>query len=139
MSIAYTSERCFINHDQFTQLGIGCFNFSVKLKLQWLTLDQSWFLHTYSHGQELFYKFISKITNKLVKQLLSMTVVHLTKFFQWQWFFHFFTEYTVFFLLWNREKVKLPYYHIRAHELFWCVYALEENACYQKLAILWLR
>ena len=28
----------------------------------------------YSHGQELFYKFISKITNKLVKQLLSMTV-----------------------------------------------------------------
>ena len=28
----------------------------------------------YSHGQELFYKFISKITNKLVKQLLYMTV-----------------------------------------------------------------
>ena len=28
----------------------------------------------YSHGQELFYKFVSKITNKLVKQLLSMTV-----------------------------------------------------------------
>ena len=31
-------------------------------------------LHMYLHGQELFYKFISKITNKLVKQLLSMTV-----------------------------------------------------------------
>ena len=31
-------------------------------------------LGTYSHGQELFYKFVSKITNKLVKQLLSMTV-----------------------------------------------------------------
>ena len=30
--------------------------------------------YTYSHGQELFYKFVSKITNKLVKQLLSMTV-----------------------------------------------------------------
>ena len=29
----------------------------------------------YSHGQELFYKFVSKITNKLVKQLLSMTVI----------------------------------------------------------------
>ena len=29
---------------------------------------------TYSHGQELFYKFVRKITNKLVKQLLSMTV-----------------------------------------------------------------
>ena len=29
----------------------------------------------YSHGQELFYKFISNFTNKLVKQLLSMTVV----------------------------------------------------------------
>ena len=28
----------------------------------------------YSHGQELFYKFFSKITNRLVKQLLSMTV-----------------------------------------------------------------
>ena len=28
----------------------------------------------YSHGQELFYKFVSKITNKLVKLLLSMTV-----------------------------------------------------------------
>ena len=31
--------------------------------------------HTYSHRQELFYKFVNKITNKLVKQLLSMTVV----------------------------------------------------------------
>ena len=28
----------------------------------------------YSHGQELFYKFVHEITNKLVKQLLSMTV-----------------------------------------------------------------
>ena len=32
------------------------------------------FLITYSHGQELFYKFVSNFTNKLVKQLLSMTV-----------------------------------------------------------------
>ena len=32
------------------------------------------FNYLYSHGQELFYKFFSKITNKLVKQLLSMTV-----------------------------------------------------------------
>ena len=31
--------------------------------------------YIYSHGQELFYKFVSKITNKLVKQLLSMTVL----------------------------------------------------------------
>ena len=31
---------------------------------------------TYSHGQALFYKFVSKITNKLVKQLLSMTVLY---------------------------------------------------------------
>ena len=30
---------------------------------------------TYSHGQELFYKFVSDFTNKLVKQLLFMTVV----------------------------------------------------------------
>ena len=28
----------------------------------------------YSHGPELFYKFVSKISNTLVKQLLSMTV-----------------------------------------------------------------
>ena len=28
----------------------------------------------YSHGQELFYKFVSIFTNKIVKQLLSMTV-----------------------------------------------------------------
>ena len=28
----------------------------------------------YSHGQELFYKFVSKITNKIVNQLFSMTV-----------------------------------------------------------------
>ena len=28
----------------------------------------------YRHGQELFYKIVSEITNKLVKQLLSMTV-----------------------------------------------------------------
>ena len=52
-----------------------------------LNFDQFWFLpvpytyirtfylaHNYSHGQELFYKFVSKITNKLVKQLLSLTV-----------------------------------------------------------------
>ena len=31
-------------------------------------------MDTYNHGQELFYKFVSKITNKLVKQLLAMTV-----------------------------------------------------------------
>ena len=31
-------------------------------------------MSTYSHGQELFYKFVSNFTNKLVKQLLSMTV-----------------------------------------------------------------
>ena len=36
-------------------------------------------LTVYSHGQELFYKLISKITNKLVKQLLSMTVDATTK------------------------------------------------------------
>ena len=28
----------------------------------------------YSHGQELLYKFVSNFANKLVKQLLSMTV-----------------------------------------------------------------
>ena len=28
----------------------------------------------YSHGQELFYNYVSNFTNKLVKQLLSMTV-----------------------------------------------------------------
>ena len=28
----------------------------------------------YSHGQELLYKFVSKFSNKLVKQLLPMTV-----------------------------------------------------------------
>ena len=32
-------------------------------------------LQYYSHGQELFYKFVSNFTNKLVKQLLSMTVL----------------------------------------------------------------
>ena len=30
--------------------------------------------YLYSHGQEVFYKFVSDFTNKLVKQLLSMTV-----------------------------------------------------------------
>ena len=30
--------------------------------------------YLYSHGQDLFYKFVSDFTNKLVKQLLSMTV-----------------------------------------------------------------
>ena len=34
-------------------------------------------LPIYSHGQELSYKFVSKITNKLVKQLFSMTVLHI--------------------------------------------------------------
>ena len=34
----------------------------------------------YSHGQELFYKFISNFANKLVKQLLSMTVHYLSAF-----------------------------------------------------------
>ena len=29
----------------------------------------------YSYGQELFYKFVSYFTNKLVKQLFSMTVL----------------------------------------------------------------
>ena len=45
--------------------------------LQVLTKVLYWQMSTpykYSHGQELFYKFVSKITNKLVKQLLSMTV-----------------------------------------------------------------
>ena len=33
-----------------------------------------WLNHIlYSHGQELFYKFVSNFTNNLVKQLLSMT------------------------------------------------------------------
>ena len=35
---------------------------------------QSITMNKYSHGQELFYEFVSKITNKLVKQLLSMIV-----------------------------------------------------------------
>ena len=39
-------------------------NFTFQLKNQKI----------YSHGQELVYKFISKITNKLVNQLLSMAV-----------------------------------------------------------------
>ena len=30
----------------------------------------------YSRAQELFYKLFSKITNKLLKQLLSMTVLY---------------------------------------------------------------
>ena len=38
------------------------------------TLTRVSLLSTYSHEQELFYKFVSKITNNLVKQLLSMTV-----------------------------------------------------------------
>ena len=38
------------------------------------TLTRVSLLSTYSHGQELFYKFVSNFTNKLVKQLLSMTV-----------------------------------------------------------------
>ena len=41
---------------------------------------------TYSHRQELFYKFVSNFTNKLVKQLLSTTVyVHSRIYFHlWQ-------------------------------------------------------
>ena len=33
---------------------------------------------TYSHSQWLFYEFVSKITNKLVKQSLRVTVKHCT-------------------------------------------------------------
>jgi len=43
---------------------VNLVNFSIKIKIRSL----------YSHGQELFYKFFSNFTNKLVKQLLSMTV-----------------------------------------------------------------
>ena len=54
----------------------------------------------YSHGKELFYKFVSKITNKVVKQLLSMTVYYYNSQF------------------WNAEKggkSLLPY----IHNLWW--------------------
>ena len=44
-----------------------------KLKYVWQYVKKL-FIITYSHGQELFYKFVSNFTNKLVKQLLSMTV-----------------------------------------------------------------
>ena len=40
-------------------------------------LELYFIFYTYSHGQELFYKFVSNFTNKLVKQLLSMTVQRL--------------------------------------------------------------
>ena len=43
----------------------------------------------YSHRQELFYKFVSKITNKLVKQLLSMTVDFLKQLFMGSEFSYF--------------------------------------------------
>ena len=39
-----------------------------------LIRDDHYTKDLYSHGQELFYKFVSNFTNKLVKQLLSMTV-----------------------------------------------------------------
>ena len=38
------------------------------------TLTRVSLLSTYSHEQEFFYKFVSIFTNKLEKQLLSMTV-----------------------------------------------------------------
>ena len=51
---------------------------TLALFVQGVTFESCQTFQVYSHGQEFFYKFVSKITNKLVKQLLSMTV-HLLK------------------------------------------------------------
>ena len=45
-----------------------------RFKHSYLKKSEIYAYKTYSHGQELFHKFLSKITNKLVKQLMSMTV-----------------------------------------------------------------
>ena len=57
----------------FLVLGKASFWYLDLLKLEVKTLH----VYFYSHGQELFYKSVSNFTNKLVKQLLSMTVYYL--------------------------------------------------------------
>ena len=47
------------------------FIFCLMHNFQWIFPKKQ---KMYSHGKELFYKFVSDFTNKLVKQLLSMTV-----------------------------------------------------------------
>ena len=41
---------------------------------KWLDVHLNQYGGKYSHAQEFVYTFVSKITNELVKQLLSMTV-----------------------------------------------------------------
>ena len=45
-----------------------------KIRKKYRFFDHERIENLYSHGQELFYKFDSNFTNKLLKQLLSMTV-----------------------------------------------------------------
>ena len=51
-----------------------------KIQKKYRFFDHERIEKLYSHGQELFYKFDSNFTNKLVKQLLSMTVYEVISF-----------------------------------------------------------
>ena len=57
------------------QIGIG-YLFQMGTFFKWVPSSNEYLFQmgNYSHRQEMFYKFVSKSTNKLVKQLLSMTV-----------------------------------------------------------------
>ena len=57
---------------QIIEFLLHMFNVFFVAKCEWTMVKKK--ILSYSHGQELFYKFISNFTNKLVKQLLSMTV-----------------------------------------------------------------
>ena len=66
----------------------------------------------YSHGQELFYKFVSKINNKLVKQLLSMTVEKALIFLHWlePWTYLPISFTSIQFIQWNKYRSKSIYF-----------------------------
>ena len=58
----------------------NCISCEFTEKVIWMHLASKLsniFHIVYSHGQELFYKFVSKFTDKLVKKLLSMTLLYL--------------------------------------------------------------
>ena len=65
---------------KLTYMGLTLNYMGLKLTYMGLKLSHMGLKLTYSHGQELFYKFVSNFTNKLVKQLLSMTVFQIGNF-----------------------------------------------------------
>ena len=69
-------------------------------------------LDTYSHGQELFHKFVSNSTNRLVKQLLSMTVNSMEAM-NGHWMINLKgkLQFESFFYEWTRKKRHLSFFY----------------------------